>query len=318
VIELDPAIQAKITRQAEMLGGRVAKNQRRLAAAFAREHIGAYRLYDRDIPEIRAVVDWYEGHLVVGEYARTQTDLLPGWLEAIAQGAARALGVPAAQVHVRKRRTRPAEGDRYPGADARADEGQRLLVHERDLQLWCNLDDYLDTGLFPDHRETRRLVAKEAAGKRVLNLYGYTGSFTCAAARGGATSSMTVDASRNYLAWARDNMILNGVDTPAHQLQRGEVGEFLARSRGKSEWDLAILDPPSFSDRGELELLRDHRFLIESTLAVLAPGGVLWFSTNHQRFEPDLDGLGAVELTERTVPIDYRNRQVHRVWRIPR
>jgi 23S rRNA (cytosine1962-C5)-methyltransferase len=294
-----------LPRQAEMLANRVKKTFKRLRGPMEQQGIGAFRLYDRDIPEIRAVVDWYEGHLVVGEYTRTQTDAVPEWLETMGRAVAGALAVPAERVHTRKRRTRPAEGERYSRLDAR---GERMTVRERDLRFLVNLDDYLDTGLFNDHRETRARVRAESAGKTVLNLFGYTGSFSVAAAKGGAKSTVTVDVSSTYLDWAKDNLALNGL---TGELARADAFEFLERERRR--FQLCIVDPPSFSDRFDVQ--RDHPELIGRALAALEPGGVLWFSTNHQRFEPRLPP-NAVELTAQTVPPDYRNRQVHRCFRI--
>jgi 23S rRNA G2069 N7-methylase RlmK/C1962 C5-methylase RlmI len=310
-----------VTRQAEMLENRVRKTFRHLHPRFERRGIGAFRLYDRDIPEIRAVVDWYEGHVVVGEYARRQTDETPGWFEAIGEAAARAVGAPPEHVHLKRRRTRPGEGQRY---DRLSRVNERIQVREGGLRFWVNLDDFLDTGLYPDHRETRALVRSEAKGARFLNLYGYTGTFTCYAAAGGAVESDTVDVSGRYLDWARENLELNELAAPQHRMQREDVRAFLARAaRAGRRWTLAVLDPPSFSDRGgpekALDIQRDHRGLVEETLDVLAPGGVLYFSTNHQRFEPRLDGLPVREcreITAETVPEDYRNKQVHRAWRI--
>src|SRR5204863_1929352 len=135
-----------------------------LAKKFEREHIGAFRLYDRDIPEVRAVVDWYEGHVVLGEYARTQTESLP-YLETLAAAVAGALAIAPANVHLRRRRTRPGEAAGEPRYERLADVGARIEVRERDLKFLVNLDDYLDTGLFADHRETRARVRAEAAGK---------------------------------------------------------------------------------------------------------------------------------------------------------
>jgi 23S rRNA G2069 N7-methylase RlmK/C1962 C5-methylase RlmI len=288
-----------------MFANRVRKNFRRLHGAFERRAIGAFRLYDRDIPEIRAVADWYEGHLVVAEYEREQTG--PGWLESMSAAAAQALGVPGERVHLKRRRTGAARYQRL------AHTGKRIEVREGDLRFLVNLEDYIDTGLFADHRETRALVRSEARGALFLNLFGYTGSFTCAAARGGARSTTTVDASANYLDWARDNLLLNGVE--GAELVRAEVGDFLQRAAGR-RWTLCLLDPPSFSDRGGLEVQQDHRELIDRSLELLEPSGVLWFATNHQRFEPRLQGLRCEEMTAKTVPTDYRNRAAHRSFRI--
>jgi 23S rRNA G2069 N7-methylase RlmK/C1962 C5-methylase RlmI len=314
----------RVAEQAAMLANRVKKTFRHLRRRFERRQIGAFRLYDRDIPEVRAVVDWYEGHLVVAEYARRQTEDIPDYLEQLAGACARALEVPPDQVHLKRRRTRPAEGERYP-AIARSATSPRLSVREGDLSFWVNLDEHVDTGLFLDHRETRLLVRNEAAGRRFLNLFGYTGSFTCHAAAGGAAGTVTVDASRNYLDWARDNLELNHLWVAGtHRLVMDEVRDFLSAARRRGErFDLCLLDPPSYSDRtgnmGDLDVQRDHRALIEETLGVLSPGALLFFSTNHQRFEPDLEELPVTrcqEITVATVPDDFRNRQVHRAWRL--
>lgn len=291
-----------------MLRNRVRKSFRKLKPLFEQRNIGAFRLYDRDIPEIRAAVDWVEGHLVIAEFARSQTG--PSWLEQMARAVAEELEVPWERVHLRTRRTRPGEGERYSKLAA---TGERLQVRERDLRFWVNLDDYLDIGLFPDHRETRALVRAEASGADFLNLFSYTGSFTCAAMKGGARSSLSVDASAAYSRWAEENLALNGL---GGEVLRSEVDAFLETTQ--RTFSLCVLDPPSFSDRGgSFDVQRDHKRLIERTLRVLRPGGVLWFSTNHQRFEPQLDGLQAVELTAKTVPVDYRNSP-HRSFRMIR
>jgi 23S rRNA G2069 N7-methylase RlmK/C1962 C5-methylase RlmI len=311
-----------VARQAEMLANRVRKNFARLQPRFERRRIGAFRLFDRDIPEVRAVVDWYEGHLVVGEYARRQTDELPEWLPAMARAAAAALAVPPERVHLRRRRTRPAGGT--PRYERLGRSGRKLEVREGDLTFLVDLDDHLDTGLFADQRETRARIRAESRGRRFLNLFGYTGTFTCAAAAGGASASVTIDRSATYLRRARENLERNRLWTPRHELVRDDVEPFLARARRAGRtWQLCLLDPPSFSTgRGAppFDVQRDHRTLLEQTLAVLSPDGVLYFSTNHQRFEPRLDGLPAAvtELTEETVPEDYRNRTVHRCWRLVR
>jgi 23S rRNA (guanine2069-N7)-methyltransferase len=296
----------KLEEQARMLANRVRKNFRRLHPRFEARRIGAFRLYDRDIPEIRAAVDWYEGHVVIAEYAREQTEGIP-WLATMADAVAGALDVAGDRVHLKKRRA----GEQYARLARR---NQRIVVREGDLHFLVNLDDYIDTGLFADHRETRARVRAEARGQRFLNLFAYTGSFTCAAALGGAAESVSVDASQTYLDWARDNLAENGLASGNHALVRADVASFL-RDLGTRRFTLCVLDPPSWSDRAtSFDVQRDHRDLIERTLAVLEPGGVLWFSTNHQRFTPRLEGLRFTE--EDTVPEDYRNRTAHRAFRI--
>ena len=303
-----------------MLENRVRKNRRRLGRVFERAGVTAFRLYDWDIPELRLVIDWYGGHLVVAEYERDLTRSVDGYLETLAAAAAQGAGVAPEQVVVKRRRTRPTEGPRYRRLAA---AGQRIEVREGDLRFWVNLTDYIDTGLFAHHRITRALVGAEASGADLLNLFGYTGAFTCAAAAGGARASVTVNASQTYLDWAADNLALNHLAGPAHQLECDEVGAFLERAqRQRRRFDQCVVNPPSFSDRGldhhGFEVVRDHPVLLARCLLLLAPGGVLWFSTNHARFEPRFEQLAAGEireLTAETTPPDFR-RAPHRVWRM--
>lgn len=306
---------ARVTAQAEMLANRCAKRFRHLHPRMEREGVGAFRLYDRDIPEIRAVVDWYEGHLVVGEYARAQTDLVEDWVGTMARAVAAALGVAAEKVHVRARAPRPKEALR----------GERIVVREGPLRFYANLDDHLDTGLRTDHRITRAKVMAEARGRRMLNLFGSTGTFSVAAAKGGASETTTVDPSGRSLDVAEDNLALNGVAGPVNAVVRDDAVSFLARAaREGRRWDLIVLDPPSYSARGgstDFDVQRDHRAMVEAALGVLSESGVLWFSTSHARFIPQLDALPARsvrEVSAETIPEDHRNRGVHRCWRIER
>jgi 23S rRNA (cytosine1962-C5)-methyltransferase len=307
-----------LARQAEMFANRVRKNFRGLHPAFERRGVGAFRVYDWDIPEIRALADWYEGHLVVAGYAREQTDAVPEWLPTIARAAAAALEVPDGFLHLRTRRTRPKAGERYSRLSR---TGARLEVREAPLRFLVNLDDLLDTGLFPDHRETRARIRAESEGASFLNLFGYTGTFTCAAASGGARRTVTVDASAAVLRWAEDNFRLNGL-AGDHAFVAEEARRFLERASSRPErFTLCVVDPPTFSTRKDappFDVQRDHPALIESALALLDPGGVLYFSTSHQRFAPRLSALPAREvreITEETAPGDYR-RTPHRCFRL--
>lgn len=184
-----------------------------------------------------------------------------------------------------------------------------------------NLSDYLDTGLFLDHRETRRRIRSLSDGRRFLNLFCYTGSVTVHAAAGGATRTTSVDLSSTYLTWAAENLARNGFQGPAHQFVRADCLSWLARA--ESRFDLIFLDPPTFSNSkamaADLDVQRDHRLLIERCLALLDDGGLLLFSTNHRRFEfdPALGELCSVtEITHETVPPDFRRRRPHRCWEL--
>ena len=309
----------KTKHHAEILANRVRNRFRHLSRRFKRENIDCFRLYDWDIPEVRAVVDWYAGHVVVAEYERLQTG--PDWLPKMAAAVAEALGVPPEKTHTRRRRTNTKEGPRYGKIDFKK---KRFKVRERDLQFWVNLDDYLDTGLFSDHRDTRVIVRKLAAGKDFLNLYAYTGAFTCAAALGGAKTTVSVDRSLNYVNWTKDNLELNGLWSPQHTLVQSDVNKYLAQAqRKRRRFTLALVDPPSFfkdqNNNVSFDINEDHPELIRNVLKVMAPGSVVLFSTNHQRFEPRLEGLAVknlIELTPKTIPEDYRNRRVHRCWQM--
>ncbi len=312
-----------IARQAEMLSNRVKKTFRRLHGSFEKRQIGVFRLYDWEIPEIRAVVDWYEGHLVVGEYVREQTEGT-NWLEIMGEAVAKALQVPPEKLHLRRRSTRPKQGERYQ-KQATAGTGERFIAREGDLRFWVDLDSYLDTGLFADHRKTRAMVREQAVGKEFLNLFAYTGSFTAYAAAGGANSTTSVDRSQRYLDWAEENMELNGFVGPEHEFVVEDVRTFLRQAaRMGKRWDLIVLDPPSFSTRGdvvEFDIQRDHRAVVIEALAVLRIHGTLYFSTNHQRFQPALEDLPQCtveEITEKTTPLDYDGRTPHRAFRIDR
>ncbi len=311
-----------VDRHAEILANRVKKNLRKLQKKFEQENIGVFRLYDWDIPEVRAAIDWYEGHLVVAEYARDQTDKVPDWIGRMGRAVAATLGIAPGRIHLKTRRTQPKKGRRY---DDKGRSRKRIEVRERDLKFLVNLDDYVDTGLFADHRETRALIAKEAKNKSFLNLFGYTGSFTCYAALGGAKRTTTVDLSGPYLHWAKDNLQLNGLFSRKHELVKHDVIEWLDEAKASPQrYDLAVVDPPSYSTRGgsgrnRFDIKRDHPDLLAATVGVMRKKGVVYFSTNHQRFEPRFDYLkvsSIEEITKETIPADYRNKKIHRAYRI--
>jgi len=197
------------------------------------------------------------------------------------------------------------------------------FIDERDLRFEVNPTAYLDTGLFLDHRDTRRMVRERAAGKRFLNLFAYTGSFTVYAAAGGAKHSITVDMSNTYQAWSKRNLALNGLDDPGrHDFVQSDVVGFLERMHGQGEqFDLIVLDPPSFSNSkrmgGTFDVQRDQLALLSATLRLLTPGGELFFSNNRQGFRLDA-GVGKLasvaEITRQTVPVDFKRQTPHRCW----
>jgi 23S rRNA G2069 N7-methylase RlmK/C1962 C5-methylase RlmI len=240
----------------------------------------------------------------------------------------------AERVYIKERR-RQRGSAQYSRLDER---GERAIVREGGLSFAVNLGDYLDTGLFLDHRITRARLRDEAAGKRFLNLFCYTGAFTVYAAAGGASETVSVDLSRTYLSWARDNMLHNGFGGGAHRFVHQDVRVFLTEGRARAQrFDLIALDPPSFSNSkdmdGVLDVRRDHPALIRDAAALLAPGGALYFSTNRRGFQlneatvaavaadaADVapEGLAVEDITRATTPPDFERRPPHRCWRIAR
>ena len=304
-----------------MLADKVKKRYRHLFKRFARQNIEVFRLYDWDIPEIRAVVDWYAGHLVIGEYTRKQT--VDHWLPMMADAVAEALQVPADRVHLKLRYYGYADGKRYERID-HTDE--MITVAERDLKFLVNPNDFVDTGLFSDLRDTRQMVRQEVRDRTLLNLYCYSGAFTCAAAQGGAAATVSVDRSKNAVSWTRRNLELNGFDLKQHQVIQYDVMDYIAivAQRGQ-RFDLVVLDPPSFSIRksreSRFDIQTDHPALLSAVSKVTEPGGTIYFSTNHQQFNPDFSDLSVRridDITEKTIPEDYRHKRktIHRCWKI--
>ena len=317
----DPASAVKFEIHAAMLANRVKKRFKHLHKRFARENIDVFRLYDWDIPEIRAVVDWYGGHLVIAEYARSQT--MPEWLPEMGATVAEALGVPLENVHLKERKAGKQGGKRYERIDH---TNRKMIVSERNLKFYVNPWDYIDTGLFSDHRNTRQMVRDMAGGKDFLNLYCYTGTFSCYAAKGGASSTTSVDRSETAIAWARENMELNGIRETGNALIQAHAFDFLEKAkRSHQTFDLAVVDPPSYSTTRvrnvDFDILRDHPALIDAVLRVMRKGGVIFFSTNHQDFKPRMERLdvaGIMEITHLTIPEDYvsKRKTIHRCWKI--
>ena len=206
------------------------------------------------------------------------------------------------------------------------DRSVTFSVSEHDLKFDVNLSDYLDTGLFLDHRQTRAMVRGDAAGRSFLNLFGYTGSFSVAAAAGGAEATTTVDLSNTYLEWARRNLTANGfLDMRQHVLIRDDAREFLKHRgrRGERPFDLVVVDPPTFSrstrQQQDWDVQRDYATLLQAVADNLSAGGIVYFSTNYRRFKFDEELLSSIydiyEISRKTVPEDFRNVRIHRSWK---
>ena len=315
-------LTAKAGRQAETFRSRLAHRARHLRRWPTKRGITCYRLYDRDVPEIPLVVDRYEDCLHLAEYDRPH-DRTPAehgdWLDLMARTAGEVLGVPPGRVFM-KRRERQRGTEQY---ERFAEAGRTFDVQEGGLTFRVNLSDYLDTGLFLDHRITRSLVRDAAGGKRFLNLFGYTGSFTVYAAAGGAAEATTVDLSNTYLDWAKENLRLNGALDGRHRFVRDDARAFLEYHRPGRAYDLAVVDPPTFSNSKKTErdwdIQRDHAELLTRLVEFMSPGGIIFFSTNSRRFKfapAGAPGVTVREISRQTVPEDFRNQRIHRCWRL--
>jgi 23S rRNA G2069 N7-methylase RlmK/C1962 C5-methylase RlmI len=314
-------LQEKYRNQAQMLANKVKKRFRHLHKRYAAQNIEVFRLYDWDIPEIRAAVDWYAGHLVIAEYMRKQS--APEWLPMMGAAVAEALNVPTEKVHLKNRFMGGQEGSRYERLDY---TDQKIIVSERDLLFYVNLRDYVDTGLFSDHRNTRQLVREMAEGRDFLNLYCYTGSFSCSAAKGRTASTVSVDRSETAIRWARENMNLNGIFEAENTLVQADTFDFLKKAKREHRaFELAVVDPPSFSTSREkthdFDISADHPMLLTAVVSIMRTGATIFFSTNHQNFEPRLENLeisDAKEITSITIPEDYASKKktIHRCWQI--
>ena len=316
------------TPGARMFANRLAKNLKRLRSWAQRQGVSCYRLYDADMPEYAFAIDLYrtveppEDWLYVQEYAA------PGEIELEAVRRRRrevlaslpgATGVPRERIKVRTRR-RTRRGEQYEKVGGHA---EFHVVSEGGLLFSVNFGDYLDTGLFLDHRLTRERVRHEARGRRFLNLFAYTGTATVYAASGGAAGTTSIDLSRTYLDWARRNLELNRLAGGAHEFLQADCLKWL-REGARGRYDLIFLDPPTFSNsrrmEGVLDVQRDHVLLIEGCLRLLSPGGVLIFSTNAQRFrlDPALQArYGIRDVSAATLPRDFeRNPRIHRCFEL--
>ncbi len=311
-----------LSNGAQMLANRLMKNQRRLAPWLKKTGVSCYRLYDADMPEYAAAIDVYEGRVHVAEYAPPKSidaaaaeKRFAEVLDAVRHVFDLGATVPVAA----KRRQRQRGKEQY---EKLSDRGEQITVREGKARLLVNLFDYLDTGLFLDHRPLRLRLADEAEGKHFLNLFCYTGAATIHAALGGATTSTSVDLSNTYLRWLTDNLALNGLSDRQHRVERADCLQWLKSC--SRQFDLIMLDPPSFSNSKSMEtsfdVERDQEALLNAAMSVLTPEGVLYFSTNRRgfRLSPDVEQRYVVRNISRdTIPMDFeRNRDIHQCWRI--
>ncbi|MGO4774518.1 bifunctional 23S rRNA (guanine(2069)-N(7))-methyltransferase RlmK/23S rRNA (guanine(2445)-N(2))-methyltransferase RlmL, partial [Lysobacter sp. 2RAB21] len=324
----EDAAPQPLSEGAQMVANRLRKNLRKLKNWRQREAVTCFRAYDADLPEYSAAIDVYLSDeaqprtwLHVQEYAAPadipEADQRRRLNELLA-AAREVFEVPRERLAV-KTRSRGKGGSKYGQLDQR---GEFVVVREGAARLRVNPFDYLDTGLFLDHRPMRLRIAEESRGRRFLNLFGYTGAATVHAAVGGAQETTTVDLSATYLQWCSDNLRENGLGGAQHRLAQADAMQWLEADRGR--YDLIFCDPPTFSNSAradDFDIQREHVRLLRAAVARLADNGVLYFSNNFRRFRLDTDAIAQFarceDISAQTIPPDFeRDARIHRCWRL--
>lgn len=305
-----------------ILGNRIRKNYRHIRKWAKRTETDCFRIYDREIPHYPLVIDYYAGRFCVQYFSRTRDNSEPS--EELADETEKVLhsifGVTSDSIYWRTR-MKCKKTRQYEKAD---NIGEFFPVYEYGVRFKINLVDYLDTGLFLDHRETRRIVTEVCKGKRVLNLFAYTCSFSVHAAVAGATFTKSVDMSNTYTSWGRDNFILNNISHQNNEIVRADCLKFLDdEMRSGLKYDIIIIDPPTISRSKKMDQLFDIQIdyisLVTKSLKLLLKGGVIFFSTNSRKFVFDsslFQNCTIVDISDKTIPIDFHDPKIHRCWKI--
>ena len=300
---------------------RLQKNIKKIEKWAKQQGLDAYRLYDADLPEYNLAVDRYGDHIVVQEYAAPKNIDENKARQRLLDAVNATLNVTGIETNklILKVRKKQKGTNQY---EKLANKGEYFYVNEYGAKLWVNLTDYLDTGLFLDHRLTRKMLGEMAQGKDFLNLFAYTGSATVHAALGKAKSTTTVDMSNTYLNWAEQNLLLNDIEGKQHKLIQADCLQWLEKC--DRQFDLIFVDPPTFSNSKRMEdswdVQRDHIKLMKNLKRILRPNGTIVFSNNKRGFKMDFAkleelGLSAVEISHKTLPLDFeRNKQIHNCW----
>lgn len=312
-----------VTVDSQALKNRLIKNQKKLKSYLSKGGIEAYRFYHKDIPEWPYLIDIYGQHAVVYEQGKKLADEDQTLREQHQEDIKKVLselGYPPEHQHFKVREKQKGKEQYRPLQPGSKDF---FVINEPPFKFWVNLERYLDTGLFLDHRPLRQHLAKICQGKKVLNLFCYTGSISVAAAKGGGKVT-SVDMSATYLDWAIENFKLNELDPKHHIFFQADVlKDLVARKERAEKFDVIVLDPPSFSNskrmEDDLDVERDHPLLVRDCMALLAKGGELYFSTNKKRFElhPVITQQYKVkEISQWTIPQDFHHSQIHRSFLI--
>lgn len=313
----------------QMFRNRLSKTFRHISKLARRQSVSCYRVYDHDLPEFPFCIELYEDKIYLAEYRRRHgmtDEEHDSWLEDCLPVISEILEIPDERIYFRQRQRKAGRQGQY---EKLSSEQEFFTVKEAGLSFRVNLTDYLDTGLFLDHRITRGMVREEVKDRQVLNLFCYTGSFSVYAAAGGAAAVDSVDLSRTYLNWAEENMALNGLlasrlsdaaaadsstPLPICNFIHADVKQYLDELPPE-KYDLVIMDPPTFSNskrmKDFLDIQRDHVELINKTLRAMKLGGILYFSNNFRSFQLEADKIQAAsikDITKPTTPFDFQGK----------
>lgn len=304
------------------LKNRIRKNYRHLRKWANRTKTNCFRVYDRDIKEYPLAIDFYDGRFCVQYFSfnRDEDDAPEELVNEINGVLSSIFGTETRHIYWRSRIKR-GKLEQY---EKQAEEEDFFTVLEYGVKFQVNLQDYLDTGLFLDHRETRQMAASLAKGKRLLNLFAYTCSFSVHAAIKGAAFTKSVDLSNTYTAWSQNNFTLNSIPAKNHQIIRADCLKFLEEEvRSKNRYDVIVIDPPTISRSKKMEKMfdvqRDYAFLIANALKLLSKEGVIIFSTNSRRFVFDqtlFPDCSIQDISEKTIPLDFHQKKIHRCWKL--
>jgi 23S rRNA (cytosine1962-C5)-methyltransferase len=306
-----------------MFRNRLIKVFRHLKKLAKRQGVSSFRIYDHDLPEFPFCIEIYEDKVYLAEYKRyhgMSDEEHEAWLEECIQIISEILEISSEKIYSRERRRKAGRQGQY---EKLGSDQQFFIIKENGLKLKINLTDYLDTGLFLDHRITRGMVKAEARDKQMLNLFCYTGSFSVYAAAGGAAGIVSVDLSKTYLNWAEENMQLNELPEKSDvRFVQADVTQWLDELP-EDFFDLVVMDPPTFSNskrmKDFLDIQRDHVELLNKTLKSMRPGGVLYFSTNLRTFQLDSSNISAStikDITKATTPFDFQGKLLRRCYRM--
>ena len=301
----------------QMFENRLLKNYKHRIKQAKRQNISCWRLYDHDLPEYPICVEIYEDYIYIAEYNRRHAlsdEAHAIWLADTKTIIANITGISIANMYLRVRKRMDHKEEQYEKDEA-VPEAKIITVQENGLKFLLNLTDYLDTGLFLDHRITRQMVQVEAKDTEFLNLFSYTSSFSVYAAAAGAKNVTSVDLSKTYLSWSEENFALNKlINIVAYQFVHADVKQYL-KTLPSNKYDLVVMDPPTFSNskrmKSVLDIQLDHVTLINDVLRAMKTGGILYFSTNYSKFILETDKIHSTQIkdiTKATTPFDFEGR----------